>query len=78
MKNPLTEVFFMALALPLLLSEAAAGVALIFTRLWERWRYAAQTLQEPPPPGGMYGTMARRLRERAHQAKTHPTKGAIK
>ena len=69
MKNLMTDVFFMALALPLLLlSEAAVGIALILTRLWERWRYAARTIREPPPPDGMYGTMARRMeRERQKQ-----------
>ena len=78
MKNLMTDVFFMAPSLPLLLSEAAVGSALILTRLWGRWRYAARTLREPPPPGGMYGTMARRLRARAQTAKTTATKGAIK
>ena len=63
MKNLMLGVFFMALAIPLLLLEAAEGIALIFMQLWERWRHTAQVLQNPPP-GGMYVTMVRRLREK--------------
>lgn len=33
-------------------------------RLWEKWRYAAQCLRYPPPPGGMYGNMARAYKNR--------------
>ena len=68
MKNLLTPLFFLTLALPLLLFEAAAGVALMLVRLGQKWRYEARILREPPPLGGMYGTMARRLRERTWNA----------
>lgn len=32
--------------------------------LWEKWRYSAQCLRYPPPPGGMYGNMARAYKNR--------------
>lgn len=33
-------------------------------RLWEKWSYTAQCLRYPPPPGGMYGNMARAYKNR--------------
>ena len=65
MKNFFSTVFFLILALPLLLLEAVLGVVLTMYWLWERWLRTARELREAPPPGGMYGTMARRLRARA-------------
>ena len=38
------------------------GICMIFAgvyRLWEYFRYQVQILRYPPPPGGMYGHMAR-------------------
>ena len=38
------------------------GVAMIFAgiyHLWQLLRYQVQCLRYPPPPGGMYGNMAR-------------------
>ena len=38
------------------------GVCMIFAgfyRLWKYFRYQVQVLRYPPPPGGMYGNMAR-------------------
>ena len=35
--------------------------------LWEKVRCTAQSLRCPPPPGGMYGAMARTLKARAGQ-----------
>lgn len=66
MKNLVSTVFYLALALPPLLLEAVCVVVLIMYRLWETWLRTARELREAPPPGGVYGTMARRLRERAH------------
>ena len=38
------------------------GIAMIFAgiyRLWQHLRDQVQCLRYPPPPGGMYGNMAR-------------------
>ena len=38
------------------------GICMIFAgiyRLWEYFHYQVQCLRYPPPPGGMYGNMAR-------------------
>lgn len=82
MKNLITNLVFMALSLPLLLLGTAVGIVLISTRLLEKWRYAAQTLREPPPLSGMYGTMARRLRGKSAECrieiKTTATNGGRK
>ena len=43
------------------------GVCMIFFgvyRLWEYYRYQVQCLRYPPPPGGMYGNMARAYKNR--------------
>ena len=71
MKNFLSMVFFLLLALPLLLLEAAFDAAY---RLWETWLRAARELRDAPPAGGMYGTMARRLRERSASARLIETR----
>ena len=64
MKKPLPTVFWLIAALPLLLFEALLYLPPILWRLLDKWRYTALTLREPPPPGGMFGTMARRLNEK--------------
>lgn len=43
------------------------GIAMIFIglyRVWEYFRYQLQILRYPPPPGGMYGNMARVYKNR--------------
>lgn len=35
--------------------------------LWTKWRYTAQCLRYPPPPGGMYGNMAREYKDRQNK-----------
>ena len=43
------------------------GVAMIFAgiyHLWQLLRYQVQCLRYPPPPGGMYGNMARVYKNR--------------
>ena len=38
------------------------GIAMIFAgifHLWQLLRYQVQVLRYPPPPGGMYGNIAR-------------------
>ena len=43
------------------------GIALIFVgiyHLWQLLRYQVQCLRYPPPPGGMYGNMARMYKNR--------------
>jgi len=43
------------------------GIALIFAgiyHLWQLLRYQVQCLRYPPPPGGMYGNMARAYKNR--------------
>ena len=43
------------------------GIALIFAgiyHLWQFLRYQVQCLRYPPPPGGMYGNMARVYKNR--------------
>ena len=85
MKNLVPTAFFLILALPLLLLEAGLGVVPTMYRLWGTWLRTARELREAPPPGGMYGTMARRLRERAAEtarrhdlSKTTTTNGGMK
>lgn len=69
MKNLVSIVSYLALALPLLLLEAVFGFVLMMYRLLETWLRTARELREEPPPGGMYGTMARRLHKRARSKK---------
>ena len=43
------------------------GIAMIFAgiyRLWQHLRYQVQCLRYSPPPGGMYGNMARAYKNR--------------
>ena len=44
---------------------------LIFAPLWfwEKWRYSAQCLRYPPPPGGMYGNMLRAYKDKQDKKK---------
>ena len=47
---------------PRMKPRKAVGIALIFAgiyHLWQFLRYQVQCLRYPPPPGGMYGNMAR-------------------
>ena len=69
MKDLVSTVLYLTFALPILLLEAVLGAVLMMYRLWKTWRRTALELREAPPPGGMYGTMARRLRERARSRK---------
>ena len=44
------------------------GIALIFAgiyHLWQFLRYQVQCLRYPPPPGGMYGNMARKYKNKS-------------
>ena len=68
MKDLVSTVLYLTFALPILLLEAVLGAVLMMYRLWKTWRRTARELREAPPPGGMYGTMARRLREKAHSS----------
>ena len=46
------------------------GIAVIFAgvyHLWEYLRYQVQVLHYPPPPGGMYGNMARMYKSKDHR-----------
>jgi hypothetical protein len=46
------------------------GICMIFAgvyRLWEYFRYQVQVLRYPPPPGGMYGNMARMYKNKDHR-----------
>ena len=43
------------------------GIAMIFAGIYylrQHLRYQVQCLRYPPPPGGMYGNMARRYKNR--------------
>lgn len=35
--------------------------------LWTKWRYTAQCLRYPPPPGGMYGNMVREYKNKQNK-----------
>ena len=35
--------------------------------LWTKWCYTVQCLRYPPPPGGMYGNMAREYKDRQNK-----------
>ena len=67
MKEWIILIGYFLLALFLLLLE---GLFRLFVGLplwlWEKVRYAAQCLRWPPPPGGMYGNMARAYKEKNH------------
>jgi len=44
------------------------GIAMIFAgiyHLWQLLRYQVQCLRYPPPPGGMYGNMARKYKNKS-------------
>ena len=46
------------------------GIALIFAgiyHLWQLLRYQVQCLHYPPPPGGMYGNMAKMYKNKDHR-----------
>ena len=76
MEKPVPTVLSLVLALPLLLLEAVFYAASVLRRPWVKWLRTARELREPPPAGGMYGTLARRLRERmAHYRKSTTTNG---
>lgn len=64
MRKMIPTVFWSILVLPLLLFEALLYLPLLLWKLWNKWQYTALTLREPPPSGGMFGTMARRLNEK--------------
>ena len=56
---------YFLLASVILLIEAALYIFVVLPfRLWEKWRYTAQCLHYPPPPGGMFGQMAREYKHR--------------
>ena len=77
MKNFFLSVLYLALALPLLPLEALFAVALMLHRAGEAWFRTARELREAPPSGGVYGTMARRLRERARSGSPAPHEKTI-
>jgi hypothetical protein len=64
MRKTFSTVFWLIPALPLMLFEALLHLPLLLRRLRDKWRYTALTLREPPPPGGMFGAVARRLKEK--------------
>lgn len=44
------------------------GICIIFAgiyHLWQLLRYQVQCLRYPPPPGGMYGNMARKYKNKS-------------
>ena len=63
-KDFLTSIGFLALVLLLAPLWFLVQAVLGLHWLWEKWSYAAQCLRYPPPPGGMYGNMARHYREK--------------
>ena len=64
MRKMISTAVCLILALPLLLFEALLCLPLLLRKLWDKWRYAALTLRDPPPPEGVFGAMARRLKEK--------------
>ena len=59
MRKMISTAVCLILALPLLLFEALLCLPLLLRKLWDKWRYAALTLRDPPPPEGVFGAMAR-------------------
>ena len=56
---------YFLLASVVLLIEAALYIFVVLPfRLWENLRYTAQGLRYPPPPGGMFGQMAREYKNK--------------
>ena len=65
MKEIFTTIGYYLLALALLGLEALYWLVFGFPyRLWETLSYEAQCLRYPPPPGGMWGNMARAYKNR--------------
>ncbi|MDQ0289071.1 hypothetical protein [Oligosphaera ethanolica] len=67
MKEILITIWFLVLAIIVILLKAMAWLFLAPIHLFIRWgemiRYEAQCLRHPPPPGGRFGAMGRSLRE---------------
>lgn len=65
MKEFFTVIGYYLLALALLGLEALYWLVFGFPYLlWEKLSYEAQCLRYPPPPGGMWGNMAREYKNR--------------
>ena len=65
MKEIFTTIGYYLLAMVLLGLEALYWLVFGFPyRLWEKLSYEAQCLRYPPPPGGMWGNMAREYKNR--------------
>lgn len=64
MKEFIITIGYFVFALLLGIIRLFFSVFFLFYWLWEKWCYAAQSLRNPPPPGGMYGMMAKLLNER--------------
>ncbi len=71
MKEWITRIGYFLLAPFLLLLEGMLWL-FIGIPLWvlEKWRYTAQCLRYPPPPGGMYGNLARAYKNRPDRPDT--------
>jgi hypothetical protein len=74
MKNTLVNFWFLMLALAVVSLKAVGWLVMlpIFlgARLYELIRYEAQCLRNPPPPGGVFGAMARSQREKSRGSKS--------
>jgi hypothetical protein len=75
MKERLINIWFLLLALVVLLLKAIAWLVMapfiLCMRLSEKIRYEAQCLRYPPPPGGLFGAMARN-NQRARKERPNP------
>lgn len=64
MKEFIITIGYFVFALLLGIIRLLLSVFFLFYWLWKKWCYEAQSLRNPPPPGGMYGMMAKHLKER--------------
>lgn len=64
MREFIITIGYFAFALLFGIIRLLLSVFFLFYWLWGKWSYTAQSLRNPPPPGGMYGMMAKRLKER--------------
>ncbi len=71
MKEICCSIGYLLLALVVMLFKAMfylfVGIPIL---LWEKWCYTARCLRYPPPPGGMFGQMARHYKKQQNNRQS--------
>ena len=60
----LKNICYYFVAILFLLLQGFSMILAGIYHLWQHLRYQVQCLRYPPPPGGMYGNMARRCKNK--------------